>query len=273
MESETARPLAIKDKRLKFEMFARDHGAQPMVTIGAVEIANWIKAKGFTPGTGRAYAGAINTLVNYFNGAKRKRLKARGATPTTWKVSQVRSLFNKAVEIEPEFIPALTVMFFCGVRPHETLRCTWEMIDFKARLVRLPAEITKTGDTRQVTLPDNAVEWLAGMVGSGKLIPGATPAESETALNRMRRNVMTALEVKEWPKDVARHTFATAHYHLHDNAALTMTELGHFRNPDMFKRHYKGVPMDKADAVDYFGIRPSEGGVMRLPVAKAKKAG
>jgi integrase len=270
MEREEARPFAVKDKRLKFEMFARDYGAQPMVAIGAVEIGNWIRTKGFKAGTGRAYAGAINSLVNFFNGNKRKRTKPRGKTPTTWTVAQVRAIFHKAAEIEPDCIPALTLMFFCGVRPHETLRCTGEMIDFKARLVRLPAEITKTGDARQVTLPDNAVAWLADRVRKGKLIPGATHAESETALNRMRKNVMTAVGVKVWPKDVARHTYATAHYHLHDNAALTMTELGHFRNPDMFKRHYKGVPMDKGDAVDYFAIRPTtEGGVMRFPVARA----
>jgi hypothetical protein len=67
---------------------------------------------------------------------------------------------------------------------------------------------------------------------------------------------MCALSV--WPKDVARHTFATAHYNAHQDAARTMAQLGHFGSPQMFLTHYKGVPMSAADAAAYWKIEPAK---------------
>jgi integrase len=61
---------------------------------------------------------------------------------------------------------------FGGVRPEESARMTWEMVDFKRKHIDLPAEITKAGERRIVDMPDNLVEWLLpSRKESGPLLP------------------------------------------------------------------------------------------------------
>ncbi len=103
-----------------------------------------------------------------------------------------------------DFVPIIAVGCFGGVRPDESARMTWEMIDFKRKHIDLPAEITKDGDRRIVDMSDNLIEWLmACRKRSGTLLP--------VYFRRKRWALCRAMNWKEWPDDILRHSYGSYH--------------------------------------------------------------
>jgi integrase len=69
-------------------------------------------------------------------------------------------------------VPILALGCFAGVRPDESARMKWEMIDFDRKHIDLPAAITKDGQRRIVDMSDNLIEWLfLCRKPSGKILP------------------------------------------------------------------------------------------------------
>ena len=64
-----------------------------------------------------------------------------------------------------DMVPILAVGCFAGVRPDESARLEWQMIDFDRKHIDLPAAITKDGQRR-------LLEWLfLCRRPSGKILP------------------------------------------------------------------------------------------------------
>lgn len=132
-----------------------------------------------------------------------------------------------------DMIPILTVGCFAGIRPDESARMTWEMVDFKRKHIDLPAEITKDGDRRIVDISDNLFEWLlACRKESGPLLP--------VNFRRKRWALSRTMSWKEWPDDILRHSYGSYHLAKHRNAALTAEQMGH-KNARMLYAHYREV--------------------------------
>ena len=71
-----------------------------------------------------------------------------------------------------DMVPILAVGCFAGVRPDESARLEWEMIDFDRKHIDLPAAITKDGQRRIVDMSDNLLEWLFLCCRpAGKILP------------------------------------------------------------------------------------------------------
>jgi integrase len=246
------RPLSIKDKRIKFAVICRDLGERATTSIDRLDIDKWTAEKGYTRGTAQVYAKNIDTVQRFFGGHKRIRRHIDERIPQTWTPAEVAKLFKAAEKKQPAIIPALTALFFAGVRPHEMMRLDWGSVDCSARVLRLGAAVTKTRTMRNVELSDNAVAWFAAHRSTGPLVP------SEAQYRTMREVVMKAAKITRWPVDIARHTFATATYQSTGDAGKTMKQLGHFGNPDIFARHYKGQPWSADDAAAYWQITPGK---------------
>ena len=252
MQANGRRPLSIYEKRLKFNALCNAMGDASTAAIDEADIRTWASGRGMGRTTTEAYVGAGMSLLAFFRG----KLKGYGSRdqkpPETWDVNVVSNLFAKSESSLPEIIPALTVLFFAGIRPYEMMRLSWEQIDTKARVVRLTGEQTKTRTMRNVDLSDNAVAWLKAYRGTGLIVP------NQSSYRRMQVKLMGLCGLADWPTDVARHTFATMHYNHHQNAAATMAQLGHFANPQTFVTHYKGVPAPAADVAAFWKIRPDK---------------
>ncbi len=263
MQANGRRSLSIYEKRLKFNALCKAMGETSTDAVDEADIRVWAEARGVGGTTTEAYIGAGLSLLSFFRG----KLKSRGSSdqkpPVTWDVKIVADLFVKAEESVPRIIPALTVLFFAGIRPHEMMRLSWAEIDTAARLIRLTGEQTKTRTMRNVDLSDNALAWLMAYQGTGLLV------KSRTAYRRLQVKLMEACGLADWPTDVARHTFATMHYNAHQNAAATMAQLGHFGNPQTFVTHYKGVQASVADVAAFWKIMPTKKSPA-APKAKAK---
>lgn len=254
MEANGRRPLSIYEKRLKFNALSDAMGEMSTAAVEESDIRAWADTLSVNNRTKEAYVGAGMSLLAFFRGKLKSRGSVDQAPPVTWDANMVANVFKKAEESVPAIIPALTVLFFAGVRPYEMMRLNWDDIDTATRVIRLTGEQTKTRTMRNVDLSDNAVAWLTAYTGSGLLVP------SRQKYRDLQLVLMSACGITKWPVDVARHTFATMHYNAHQNAASTMAQLGHFGNPQTFVTHYKGVPVSAADVKAFWSIRPERTG-------------
>jgi integrase len=147
-----------------------------------------------------------------------------------------------------DMIPVITVGCFAGVRPEESARLTWDMVDFKRKHIDLPAEITKDGKRRLVDMPNNLIEWLlACRKESGPLLP--------VNFRRKRWAFCRAMGWPQWPDDILRHSYGSYHLAKHRNAALTAEQMGH-KNARMLYSHYREIVKDREDIEGYWALVP-----------------
>ena len=147
-----------------------------------------------------------------------------------------------------DLAPIVTVGCFGGVRPEESARMTWEMVDFKRKHFDLPAEITKAGERRIVDMPDNLVEWLlACRKEFGLLLP--------INFRRKRWALCQEMNWVEWPDDILRHSYGSYHLAKHRNAALTAEQMGH-KNSRMLYTHYREIVKEACDIEEYWKLTP-----------------
>jgi integrase len=254
MRNAGLRPLSIYDKEIKFNVLCDAMGTTPVAAVDEADVEQWALARGGSPVTIKAYTTVANSVLLFYR--RGNRLKARGVgdekAPETWDIQTVQKVLATAEKIAPDTVPALAVLFFAGLRPHEMLRLTWAQIDMQAGVIRLTGADTKTRTMRNVEIADNLRAWLTVYRSSGPVAP------SPSRYRDQREAVMKASGVSAWPVDIARHTFATMHYNAHQNAAATMAQLGHFGNAQMFVKHYKGVPVTADEAAAYWKIKPNK---------------
>ena len=250
METNGRRKLSVAEKRWKFNSLCKDLGARQTASLDVTDIRAW--AAQFTPNNAVKHSGAAKSLLAFFRGELKGRRKTDEKPPVTWTAKRVADIFEKAEDSTPDIIPAFVVLWFAGLRPNEMLRLSWEQVDLDGSVIRLTGEQTKTRTMRNVTLSDNALEWLKAYRGTGPVVASANRYRT------LREELMKACSITEWPVDVPRHTFATMHYNAHQNAAATMAQLGHFGNSQMFVTHYKGVPVTAEDVAAYWKITPKK---------------
>ena len=157
-----------------------------------------------------------------------------------------------------DLVPIMALGCFAGVRPEESARVDWEMIDFDRRHIDLPASITKDGNRRIVDTSDNLLEWLLlCRRPAGKILP--------ENFRRKRWALCRAMNWKDgWPEDILRHSYGSYHLAKHRNAALTADQMGH-KNSRMLYAHYREVIKDPNDVISYWAVLPpSIGNITRF---------
>jgi integrase len=157
---------------------------------------------------------------------------------------------------------SLALMLFAGIRPEEVRSLhksplMWECIDRKAKIVRIPAGVSKTRQPRILEkLPGNLWAWLADAPKSG---PVCNASNIRTVVVQAQvaagyRDEDHSLQ-RKWPQDAMRHSFATYHVAMFADPGRTALLLGHEGSPSMLYRHYRGLTT-KDNAEDYFNIVP-----------------
>jgi integrase len=257
MRKEGRRDISIREAARKLRLFVQDHPKRATQSIDRQDIAEWIERRGWQGVTAKNYRNAVVTLTNFYHGRMKKRHQRDDKPVTIWPVATVERLFSAAATHEPELIPALAVLFFAGLRPHEMMRLDWSNIDLTGGHIRLEGAQAKTRSARIIDLTPNAKLWLTAYRGQGGLI------ESEKWYRYARESTMRHAGIKPWPRDVSRHSFASYLYAQRDDAPYVAAQLGHWQGLEMFNRHYRAV-VTKADALQYFEIKPKAGKVIRL---------
>ena len=240
MKAEGRRRISIMEKRQKFTK---------------VDVIAWADKRGYKGQNKDNYTGAILSLLNFYAGNKRKPGR-KSWVPVTWGPERVEKILRLAEEQVPDAVPWLVLLWFCGLRPGEAEQLTWENVRLDDANIFIDAKISKIAASRTVDLAPNALRWLtAYRKMSGPVSGGMYVARA------YRERLKELAGVDKWPNDVARHTFATAHYTQFGDAAQTLSQMGHFEGPQTFVRHYKGMMTNK-DAAAFWAIEPSRTAVI-----------
>jgi integrase len=258
----------LRDLRFRLKAFGKSAEFQqtPVHEIAADQIDVWLRRLEGGPVNRNNYRRLLSVLFS-FAVKRRYALKNPVADvevanvevikPGILTAEEARALLEAAT---PDFVPVIALGLFAGLRPEsEIWRLEWHHIDLEERLI----EINKSKNVashRHVRISDNLLSWLKPHAKK----KGPITLVDEPYFRRMRETRQRAAakleekkmpfqNLREWPNDCLRHTYASCHYAAFKNAADTAEQLGHGGNLQMFFRHYRNR-VKEADALAFWQI-------------------
>lgn len=126
-------------------------------------------------------------------------------------------------------LPAVGMMLYAGIRPHEVARLNWEQVDLQERCISILPQHSKTGGARRVTIQQPLAELLSACAATGRICPPQWV--------RHWRAVRRLAGLGAWVPDVLRHTFASYHLSCFRSYTELQYELGH-RDSSLLRTRY-----------------------------------
>ena len=174
-------------------------------------------------------------------------------------VGEADSFINFTADEFPEFLGAVTLGLFCGIRTEELKKLTWNCVNVSEGFVTIDATIAKKRRMRHVTIPDNAQDWLACCASrKGSVAPySGKKFEHQFRNLRLKAGFQDEAGHSIWPANGMRHSYGSYHYALHEDSAKTSKELGHKANDDdILFTHYRALAK-KSEGEKFFAIKPA----------------
>ena len=256
------RKPSIDGARRRLARMVKDMGQLPAVQITAADLENWLDSQEVKVLNRKNMIIAMRGLFNWAMEKEKIKIERNPADkiefpiiekvkPPIFKAATVAKIMHSAEKLAPECVPFLALCFFAGLRPtNEAGRVTWGAIDLDAERITIAAEISKTHSERFVKIKPNLKSWLLRYRLANK---GAQVAPAYGSLVKRLRAIKKAAGIMTWPKDVARHTYASAFLELSQSIEETCLQMGNTA-PMLFK-HYRGLLTEK-DASAHFSIMP-----------------
>ena len=133
-------------------------------------------------------------------------------------------------------------------------------------MVIIDGTVAKTKSRRVIDLCDTAKAWLATCAKfTGHIADPVNFRKRWDALLRAARfgtpgretqkEKAAGITLERWPKNALRHTAASYHYALTQDAVRVSAMLGN--SPDVLHRHYRGL-VSRQDAERFFALGSSE---------------
>jgi len=230
--------------------FCRGREIQPVASITARQIDDWLAAQAWQPVTCKNHIQTLRTLFAF--ASARAYIVGNPALavdlpfipdkpPAIHTPAQVRAVLEVARARDLNLTRWLAVRYFAGLRGREAATLSEEMIHPERGFLEVTAEKSKTRRRRIVTISPNLAEWLK--IG-GKLPLG----DVNTKVHRL-----TGSLAFEFPRNVTRHSFVSYHLAQHQNAAQTALEAGHAEQ--IMFNHYREV-VTKEAAAEFWQIVP-----------------
>lgn len=175
-----------------------------------------------------------------------ERVKVRPANLEIFSPDELAKLLSAA---NPEYLPALAIQAFAGLRSAEVERLEWKDVRLAEGFVEISAGKAKTRSRRLVPLCDALRQWLAPYAhASGLVWPrGKATMTKAQAITAARAGV-------PWRKNALRHSWISARVADTQDAAQTALEAGN--SPAVVFSHYRQV-ITPAVAKQWFSITPS----------------
>lgn len=167
--------------------------------------------------------------------------------PAALSVEDVKKLLQAAQAYHGgKCLPYFVLATFCGIRPKELERITWDDINLGQKVVVISRLIAKTRSARHVELSNNALAWLKPFASKRTPI-----AITRRAFEYVRKNA----KLGAWQSDVLRHTAISNHLAWHKDAAATALWAGHSEN--VLHRDYKYL-LTASQAKAFWSIAPNK---------------
>jgi len=157
---------------------------------------------------------------------------------------------GRSVEARPDWLPAVVVSAFCGLRSIEAHAQTWEGVNIADRILRVTAAKEGTPTDRTVSIPDCAIRWLL-LTPEAERVGPLYRAKTEI-FTRVRKYIREVLEVS-LPENGLRKSWVSYRLALTQDLAAVALEAGHSAQVEV--RHYRGIASSQ-DARAWFGVMP-----------------
>jgi integrase len=250
------RAESIAATKTRYASFIEQYGLSPVAQIKTDDVTDWLESQSFTSDVTRA--NAMRYLAVFFNFAVKRgyitkspmagieRPRTRYSVPEFIPVADVERLLRTCEQHDPLLVAKLATGVFAGIRPTEVSRLLSSDIDMNVGVIHVRPEASKTGVPRHVTISQNLRLWLTKY-----------PFNTNNSFDERRAKVCKIAGLTKWPNDALRHTFASYHLAMFQDAAKTAFELGHIGSHRILFRHYAGLA-SKDDALTFWSITPCE---------------
>ena len=245
--------IYIRDLTNRLRRFKSSMGDRLAADITSADVDQWIQSLYVGPQTQNNFRAVLSAMWTF---SVRRGYAATNIIQLVDKTSVVRDhiptlsveqLTRLLSAASPEYLPVLAIGAFAGLRPEEITKLTWEDLDFQERTIRVNSSASKTRKKRFAEISDNLLAWLEPYAGrTGRVVP--------PNLQKLRRVTMKAAKIEQWPPDVLRHSFASAHHAFHRDPARTAVIMGH-RDQNMLLTHYRDL-MKPSEAAKYWSLAP-----------------
>jgi integrase len=255
--------------REQLERWVMECGAAHLDEVSRPALRAYLEGMPVSPGSVGCRHRAIRALYRW---ARRQEPPLCATDPTEGLVLELPSAPHKVEFFSPaeaatmlaaagEHAPALALALFAGIRPEELggftkPRMRWEDVDCVSRIVRVPAEVSKTNKSRVIEgLPPALWMWLQSdrRRGTGDRRQKHGPILTINWQPLVVR--LKPLLADGWKQDGTRHSFATYALALTSDPGKVSLWLGHEGSPTLLYRHYRGLATF-AQAKAFFGLRP-----------------
>lgn len=254
------RPRSFASLSSTLSRFALHMEALGVTTLGLVtpeRIRAWLQSGGWAVRTQAGYLTDAATFLSYcvaldwlqVNPAHKlkaalgaRRITAKRNANVFFAPEECTLLLDTARDHAPELLGYLVLALFCGIRPEEVDRLSWD--DVRKDGVAISEAASKTGHRRFVPLRPAASAWITAARRLGGKLP---PANRVRFLRKTRK-----LSGVKWGHDVLRNTFCTYSAPIWGTIE-TAASAGH--SEQVLKAHYlEAAP--KEQALAFWALRP-----------------
>ena len=134
-------------------------------------------------------------------------------------------------------LPAVGMMLYAGIRPHEVERLTWEDVNMEAGVIHILPKHSKTGGARCVTILPPLAKLLHTARQGAPCTGSICPKNWRRRWAELRKLAGWQGPEHPWQADVLRHTFATHHLATFRSYADLQIEMGH-RSLELLRTRY-----------------------------------
>ena len=255
-EAEGKSRFHILDIKYRLLKFAREHDGRLVASITNKEVSGWLLGLPCEPQTRENYRRALSNLFAFCvgrgystsNPADAVKVKIPPKPIGILTTSEARRLLAACTE---SILAAVAIGMFAGLRREEINRLDWREVDLERGFIEVAAVKSKSARRRLVTISDNLRAWitpLRQLVGPVRL--------PEITYRRRFEEAVKAAQIEKWPHNALRHTFASNHLALHQDAAKTALQLGHSESRTLFA-HYRELVRPE-DAQAFWWIFPEQ---------------
>jgi integrase len=258
-------PRYLEDLRSRLSRFAGSF-CKDACDVTTAEIQEWLDSLGLAP---QSYANFRRVIHLFFEfavargyaadnpAAAVESIKVRGGDVAIFAPKEIAKLLAAT---SAEFLPALAIGAFAGLRSAEIERLEWRDIDLARRCIVIGSAKSKTASRRVVPVTDNLALWLAPYATH----EGQVWAGTHEAFYAAQQAASQAAGVK-WKANALRHSYASYRCAQTGDAGRVAGELGN--SAGVVHRHYREL-VKPADAERWFAVRPGEAdNLIPLPVA------
>lgn len=245
----------LKDFKYRLEPFAKKYAKRLVVEITTKEVDAWLFSLKCAAQTRANHRRLLHNFFAYAKGrgyteenpvTRAARVKVIRKAPGILAPADAAALLTAC---PAEIVPAVAIGLFAGLRTAEIARLDWSEIDFRRGFIEVTAEKAKSAQRRLVTLTPNLRAWLQPFVVKS----GPVRLSEERHKIRFEAARQSA-GITQWPSNATRHSFASYHLALHQDAAKTALQLGHTNTAVLFQ-HYRELARPE-DGEAYFQIMP-----------------